>query len=114
MDSLTGPVGLDLSRGKHWEVGRRTPQEAIPMSDKIPDREITPERTYLNRRTFMRAGVVAATAVATGLVYRRLNRVSSGGATTAELDAVVAAPVGEDALAAGFRVDEAQTPFESI
>ncbi|HEY1922343.1 MAG TPA: molybdopterin-dependent oxidoreductase, partial [Tepidisphaeraceae bacterium] len=38
-----------------------------------PDDEITRESAYLNRRTFMRAGIVAATAVATGLVYRQLN-----------------------------------------
>jgi sulfoxide reductase catalytic subunit YedY len=86
----------------------------MSIADKIPDREITPERVYLGRRIFMKAGVVAATAAATGVVYRRLNRVASGGATTADLQAVVAAPTGEDALAAGLRVEEAQTSFESI
>jgi len=46
----------------------------------IPASEITPETTYLNRRAFMRAGIVAGSALATGFVYRRLNRVGSGGA----------------------------------
>jgi methionine sulfoxide reductase catalytic subunit len=35
--------------------------------------EVTDETTYLNRRTFMRAGILAASAVATGWVYRELN-----------------------------------------
>jgi sulfoxide reductase catalytic subunit YedY len=41
------------------------------MSDKIPARDITPESTYLNRRSFMRAGVLAATVAVTGYAYRR-------------------------------------------
>lgn len=39
--------------------------------------EVTPENIYLNRRTFMKAGVLAATTVATGLVYRKLNSPST-------------------------------------
>ncbi len=34
--------------------------------------EITSEGSFLNRRNFMRAGILTASAVATGLVYRRL------------------------------------------
>ncbi len=41
---------------------------------RIPSSQITPETTYFNRRTFMRAGILAASAVATGTVYRALNR----------------------------------------
>jgi len=41
--------------------------------DDIPSREITDEQVYLNRRNFMRVGIVAATTVATGYVYRQLN-----------------------------------------
>jgi sulfoxide reductase catalytic subunit YedY len=40
----------------------------------IPSSQITPERTYFNRRTLMRAGILAATTFATGTVYRALNR----------------------------------------
>jgi methionine sulfoxide reductase catalytic subunit len=39
----------------------------------IPSSEITPEKTYLNRRNFIRAGMIAASAGATGLAYRYFN-----------------------------------------
>jgi hypothetical protein len=39
-------------------------------SSKISPSEITPENVYLNRRNFIRAGLLAGTAVATGLGYR--------------------------------------------
>jgi sulfoxide reductase catalytic subunit YedY len=39
----------------------------------IKSSEITPESTYLNRRNFIRAGLLAGTAGATGLAYRYFN-----------------------------------------
>ncbi len=45
---------------------------------QIPASEITDPAIYFNRRTFMRAGIVAASAIATGLLYRRLNPVATG------------------------------------
>ena len=48
------------------------------MLDRLPDSEITPRDVYVNRRTFMRAGLLAATAAGTALLYRRLNAVASG------------------------------------
>ncbi len=79
---------------------------------------ITPEATYLNRRAFMRAGVVAATAVATGAIYRKFNRVSSGGAQTAQLADLLTPPATGPIAAAsessGFTVNEARTPFDAI
>jgi sulfoxide reductase catalytic subunit YedY len=39
----------------------------------IKPSEITPESTYLNRRNFIRAGLLAGTAGATGLAYRYFN-----------------------------------------
>lgn len=39
----------------------------------IPSSQITPESTYFNRRTFMRAGILTAAALTTGTVYRALN-----------------------------------------
>jgi len=45
--------------------------------DKILSSEITPEHVYLNRRNFIRAGLVAGTTIATGLTYRFFN--PSGG-----------------------------------
>jgi len=41
--------------------------------EKVLSSEITPEHVYLNRRNFIRAGLVAGTAVATGLTYRFFN-----------------------------------------
>jgi sulfoxide reductase catalytic subunit YedY len=86
----------------------------------IPSNEITPESAYLNRRTFLRAVVLAGSVAATGVIYRKLNRVGSGGAQTAKLDNVVAATAPTTSqgdvpnLASAFTVDEPKTPFESI
>jgi methionine sulfoxide reductase catalytic subunit len=44
------------------------------MADpKIKSSEITPESTYLNRRNFIRAGLVAGSTAATALTYRFFN-----------------------------------------
>jgi sulfoxide reductase catalytic subunit YedY len=43
------------------------------MADQIPESEVTPEVMYLNRRRFMRGGIVAAGAVGTALLYRKFN-----------------------------------------
>ena len=43
------------------------------MANDIKSSEITPENIYLNRRNFIRAGLVAGTTVATGLTYRFFN-----------------------------------------
>jgi hypothetical protein len=40
---------------------------------KIDPTQITPEHVYLNRRNFIRAGLFAGTAVATGLTYKFFN-----------------------------------------
>lgn len=44
----------------------------IKKTDDIASSEITPERDYLNRRNFIRGGLLAGTAAATTLLYRRL------------------------------------------
>ncbi len=72
------------------------------------DAEVTPAALYFNRRAFMRAGLVAATAVGTGLAYRALNRVSAQTIETAPLTNLTR-PVGP-----GFRTDETLTSFEDI
>ncbi|MBK8813177.1 MAG: protein-methionine-sulfoxide reductase catalytic subunit MsrP [Acidobacteria bacterium] len=41
---------------------------------EIKSSEITPENVYLNRRNFIRAGLVAGTTFATGLTYRVFNQ----------------------------------------
>ena len=79
---------------------------------KIAPGEITPERTYLTRRSFMRAGLLAGSVAATAALYRRLNGVDLRAVTTAELDGVVGP--GADAVASGFDLTEARTPLTSV
>lgn len=72
--------------------------------------EITPESVYINRRTFMKAGVLAATAVATHQVYRKLNAPSTTVVNTATIDVATAvAPANS-----GFSVDEAKTSLQNV
>jgi len=87
----------------------------IKKPNDIPGHEITPEATYLNRRAFMRAGILVASTVATGFIYRKLNRVGSGGAVGQQLAnfTPTAAPTTQ-AVASGFATDERKTPFEQI
>jgi len=61
----------------------------------------------------MRAGIVAASAIATGLIYRRLNRVGSGTTHTAALPGL-RKPTGAAAEAAGFRAADPETSFQDI
>ncbi len=80
--------------------------------DKKLAGEITPPSVYFNRRNFIRTGIVAASAVATGLVYRKLNRVST---TTVKTAAIPGLTQATNAPAeSGFAVNEAKTSFEDI
>jgi sulfoxide reductase catalytic subunit YedY len=79
---------------------------------KIPANEITPPAAYFNRRKFIQTGILAASALATGLVYRRLNHPAAGKVKTARLQNLTTAAAND---ASGFRVtDEAQTSLENI
>jgi methionine sulfoxide reductase catalytic subunit len=60
------------------------------MGHKINSSEITPERLYFNRRNFIRAGVFAGTAVATGTIYRSFNPLPQPEVTTAAIEKVTA------------------------
>jgi methionine sulfoxide reductase catalytic subunit len=82
-------------------------------ANKTSAREITDPGVYFNRRNFIRAGILAASAVATGLVYRRLNRVGGGTVDTPVIAGVVK-PSAATADASGFRVDEPETPFDDV
>ena len=83
------------------------------MADpRITSSELTPEHTYLNRRAFMRGGLYAAGALATGLAYRKLNGVDTTEVTTADLEQVLEAPAAGDP--SGFRVDEPMTSLTAI
>ena len=50
----------------------------IKKTDDVKSSEITSESTYQNRRSFIRAAVLATTATATGLLYRKLNPAGGG------------------------------------
>lgn len=85
----------------------------IKKPEEIKSSEITDQRTYLNRRYFIRAAVLAGTATATALVYRGLNHppaekpVGEKLVTSAELP-------NDEAVQRGYRTQEALTPFEEI
>ncbi len=81
--------------------------------NKISAGEITPPSLYFNRRKFLQAGVLAASAVATGIAYRHLNPVGKGKVKTQAI-AGLTTPLPATANASGFRVDEPQTPFDDI
>ncbi len=61
------------------------------MSDPHPS-EITPPAVYWNRRAFLRGGALAAGAVATAALYRRVNGVSLRGVDTALIAGIRPAP----------------------
>jgi len=84
----------------------------VKEPDKLASSEITDPAVYFNRRTFIRAGVLAASAAATGLVYRRLNPVGRGKVNTPLIEGLTTPTAAE--AAAGFRVDEPQTSLEHI
>jgi sulfoxide reductase catalytic subunit YedY len=81
----------------------------------VPGDEITPPSVYFNRRTLMQGGVLAASALASGVLYRALNRVSNEATKTAAIDGLVAPPPSAEAAALGYRViGETTTPLEAI
>jgi sulfoxide reductase catalytic subunit YedY len=76
-----------------------------------PEDDVTPHETYLNRRTFLRGGVLAASAVTTGYAYRKLNGRSQTTVDTRAIDGISAV---SDAGENGFRVNEPMTPLDSV
>jgi sulfoxide reductase catalytic subunit YedY len=83
------------------------------MSEKIKSSEITDKQTYLNRRLFMRAAVLAGTATASTLLYRRLNPPPIERRESEKLSEVTTAPK-QEALKSGFTVEDKLTPLEKI
>jgi len=61
----------------------------------------------------MRAGILAASAVATGMAYRYLNPVGRGKVDTPVIQGVTAPPAAT-AGTSGFRVNESETSLEDI
>ena len=79
--------------------------------NKISASEITRPADYFNRRKFIQAGILAASAVATGFVYRRLNHPATGEIKTARIEGLTTSATND---ASGFRVAEAQTSLHDI
>src|ERR1043165_7978458 len=79
---------------------------------KMPDK-ITDKQTYLNRRVFMQAAVLAGTATASTLLYRRLNPAPVEPVKGEKLDASAEASKN-DALKSGYVVEDKLTPLEAI
>jgi len=75
-------------------------------------REVTPLPVYLNRRNLLRAGLAAASAVSTGMLYRYLNRPAAATVQTPELVGLV--PASKSRPDSGFALDEFPTPLASV
>jgi sulfoxide reductase catalytic subunit YedY len=78
---------------------------------------VTPPSVYFNRRNFIRAGVLAAGAVATGVVYRKLNPVGTDTGPpvqTAKIADVQKPAVTATNAPSGFTVNEPETPLADI
>ena len=91
----------------------------IKKPDEIPSSEITSRDDYVNRRSFLRrAGILAATTIATGWAYRELNSPPVREVRTRRLANLVplsAQPVPTtQAVASAFNTDEAKTSLEDI
>lgn len=72
----------------------------------IKSSEITDERTYLNRRSFIRAGLLAGTTLATAGAYRFLNPPAPKAVVTSEIQDI--------AKPSNFRTEENLNTFEEI
>ncbi len=80
------------------------------MAEKL---KITEKSVYMNRRLFMRAAVLAGTATASTLLYRRLNLPPAERTEGDKLTTTLNAP-NEAALKDGYSVSDAKTPLEAI
>jgi sulfoxide reductase catalytic subunit YedY len=85
----------------------------IKKPDDIKSSEITDPKTYLNRRIFMRAAILAGSAVGTGFLYRKLNPPAAVVEEQPRIAGIVKPP-SDEAIRAGFKVDEPLTSFEDI
>lgn len=74
--------------------------------EKIPSSEITDEKTYLNRRNFIRAGVFAGSTIATAGIYKYFNPPPPKQQDVADIEHV--------AKSSPYRVDEKVNSFEEI
>jgi sulfoxide reductase catalytic subunit YedY len=78
----------------------------IKKPNEIKSSEITDEKTYLNRRNFIRVGLLAGTTLATAGVYRFINPPPPKEVVTAEIQNIIQPP--------DFWVEEKLNSFEEI
>jgi sulfoxide reductase catalytic subunit YedY len=75
--------------------------------ERIPAREITPEKVYLDRRAWLKWAGAAASLVATGVAYRRFNRSGGIAVTTDPIANYLPAPPE-------FSAEDAKTPLDRV
>ena len=85
----------------------------IKKPEDIKSSEITDQKTYLNRRLFLRAAVMAGTATASTLLYRTLNPPPAEKLPGVKLIESSRLP-DQEAIQKGFRAGEPLTPIEEI
>ena len=83
------------------------------MQETTDDEKITDKETYLNRRLFIRGAVLAGTATASTILYRKLNPPPAKPVEGEKLTQVTTAANAEN-LKQGFAVDDKQTPKEAV
>jgi sulfoxide reductase catalytic subunit YedY len=110
--NLSGAANMSwIFRERLLFCRRRLTHCLLKEPDKISSSEITDPAVYFNRRTFLRAGILAASVVATGLAYRRLNHAGAGALQTARIEDLAAAPKID---ASGFRATEPETSLQDV
>src|SRR5205814_9360718 len=85
----------------------------IKKAPNIKPSEVTDEKTYLNRRLFIRGAVLAGSVAATGFIYRKLNPPTAVVEERPKIAGLVTPP-SDEAIAKGFKVSETATSFEDI
>jgi sulfoxide reductase catalytic subunit YedY len=85
----------------------------IKQPEHIKSSEITDPKIYQNRRLFLRGAILAGSAAATGLLYRKLNPPPAVVEERPKIAGLVTTP-SEDATRQGFKVDEPLTSFADI
>jgi len=83
------------------------------MQGTTDKEKITDKETYLNRRVFMRAAVLAGTATASTLLYRKLNPPPTKPVEVEKLTQVTSAS-DDERVKEGFAVGDKQTPKEAV
>src|SRR5215813_11237508 len=83
----------------------------IKNAADIKSSEITPKNVYLNRRNFIRAGALAASATMTGALYRAFTRTGEQAKSGDKIENVLASPAIPQL---GPQLDEKRTSYEDI